>query len=95
MAIAGIGEMQGWNEIFIARYQGIEGVLVHQVSRALQLRAGQIRAIDKKIPDPLSVHFSGPLCPKQSGRGQMHEKIPQLGRIEDICDPALERSTVS
>ena len=75
MAITGIGEMQAWNQVFIARYKGIQGVLVHQVSRALQLHAGQIRPIDEKIPYPLFVNFSGPLRPEQSGHCQMHQKI--------------------
>jgi hypothetical protein len=75
MAVTGIGEMQAWNQVFIARYKGIEGVFVHQVSRSLQLHAGQIRPIDEKIPYPLFVNSSGPLRPKQSGHGQMHQKV--------------------
>jgi hypothetical protein len=75
MAVTGIGELQTWNQVFIARYKGIQGVLVHQVSRALQLYARQIRPIDEKIPHPLLVNFSGPLCAKQSSHGQMHQEI--------------------
>lgn len=58
MAITGIGEIQSWNQVFIARYKGIQGVLVHQVSRALQLHAGEIWPIDEKISYPLFVNFS-------------------------------------
>jgi hypothetical protein len=76
MAVTGIGELQTWKSgLLNPRYKGIQGVLVHQVSRALQLDSGQIRPIDEKIPHPLLVNFSGPLRPKQSGHGQMHQKI--------------------
>ena len=85
MPVIGIGELQARNQVLITGYKGIQGVPVHQVSRTLQLRAGQIGPIDEKIPDPLIVNIGGPLRPKQSGDCQMHQKIAKLGRIEDVC----------
>src|SRR4051794_28704007 len=67
MPVTGIRELQTWDEVFIARYKGIHSVLVHQVSRAYQLHAVQIRPIDEKIAYPLLVNFIRPLRPKQSG----------------------------
>jgi hypothetical protein len=44
MAVTGIGEIQAWNQVFIARYKGIQGVVVHQVSRAAPVACGSDKA---------------------------------------------------
>jgi hypothetical protein len=59
-------------------------VQVHQFTRALKLGARQVWAVVEQVSNPLLFDMLRPSRAKDARHRQVHGKVPQLGRVQDI-----------
>jgi hypothetical protein len=59
-------------------------VFVHQGARPVKLFTRKIGSLAEQRLYPFFVHVCGPSGAKKIRQGQVHEKIPEIGRIQNI-----------
>lgn len=84
MAVIFIWQAQAWDQVFIVLDKGIACSLVHELACALQLFPREIRSVVKKVGNLLLVRIVRPLGAEDAGERQMHQKVSQLGRIQNV-----------
>ena len=73
MAVAGIGQPQAFNQIFVIRDQRMLCVFIHQHSGPLEPLAREIGAPAQERPDPFLMYRLRPSGPKEPRQGEVHQ----------------------
>jgi hypothetical protein len=85
VAVIWVWQHDGIDQMFIFGYESVWERLVHKPPGSRQFLDGQIRAILEQIAYPFLMNFRRPMGMEEARQCEVHQEVPQPGRIQDIC----------
>ena len=83
VAVAWIGQFEGWNEVLESGDQDVVRVGVHEAPGALQAHGREVRPAAEKRAGPLVMDASGPLRSVEVRDGEFEQQIAKRRRVQD------------
>lgn len=84
MAVVRVWQVEPIDQVLMTGHEAIGGMLVHQVSLSLDLRAGEVGALGEQGTHPLLVDLRRPFRPEEALQGEPHQEVAERCRVEHI-----------
>ena len=81
VAVAWIGQFEGWNEVLESGDQDVAYVGVHEAAGALQACGREVRPAAEKRAGPLVMDARGPLRSVEARDGEFEQQIAKRRRV--------------